>query len=361
MGIDGDLHRDVYTRFSIARSEYANGSARGYFSCRMQRGTVAWSVLLVASLALVADVAVASDAPCTSGASCRRELELRTGKHLGYYSTFALAPSARVTRVVIVIHGRGRDAQAYFSAGVAAASAERRLADVLVLAPQLASRSRRDEHHWRSSDWIGGGRSDDAAQVSSFAVLDELLASLCGAGASTFPRLDTVVLAGHSAGAQLVHRYVAGGVGCRDSRVTMRYVVMNPSSYLYIDGRRRAGTGRFDVPETDCARYDEYKYGLRDLNAYLERVGPARMRARLLTRRTWYLTGAEDTAHDDGLDESCAARLQGSERLSRARSYARYTRLFPAWTGSVFLTVPGIGHDGRQMLLSESARRIMFR
>ena len=34
---------------------------------------------------------------------------------------------------------------------------------------------------------------------------------------------------------------------------------------------------------------------------------------------------------------------------------------FAQWSGSVFLTVPGIGHSGREMLLSEQARSIMFR
>ena len=50
-----------------------------------------------------------------------------------------------------------------------------------------------------------------------------------------FPNLKTVVVVGHSAGGQFVNRYAAGGAGCPNPLVEVRYVIMNPSSYLYVD------------------------------------------------------------------------------------------------------------------------------
>ena len=67
-------------------------------------------------------------------------------------------------------------------------------------------------------------------------------------------------------------------MGCPSGAVQVRYVVMNPSSYLYVDSRRRSpASGFFEVPETACKGYDEYRYGLQELNAYMSWVGVERM------------------------------------------------------------------------------------
>ena len=89
-------------------------------------------------------------------------------------------------------------------------------------------------------------------RLSSFAVADRLLAEL--SDAKRFPNLRRIVLAGHSAGGQFVNRYVAvgrlGESGAGPARrLEYRFLVANPSSYLYLDGRRPvAGGDRFEVP-----------------------------------------------------------------------------------------------------------------
>ena len=94
----------------------------------------------------------------------------------------------------------------------------------------------------------------------------------------------------------------------------------------------------------------------------MKAVGEARLRARLFGRPVYYLAGEDDLRLDSSsLDKSCEGNLQGPHRLARHQNYRDYSKLFEDWRGSVFLTIPSIGHQGEQMLKSETARRILFR
>ena len=68
------------------------------------------------------------------------------------------------------------------------------------------------------------------------------------------------MLAGFSAGGQLVQRYAAVGKG---SDIDLRYVVGRPSSFLYFGAARPEAT-------TGCADFNRWKYGLDgDLPPYV--------------------------------------------------------------------------------------------
>jgi pimeloyl-ACP methyl ester carboxylesterase len=80
--------------------------------------------------------------------------------------------------------------------------------------------------------------------LSSFDAIDSILARL--ADRSVFPNLAHIVLAGHSAGGQIVQRYAVVGTGTDKLTalgVRVRYVVANPSSYAYFS-RERLGRSR---------------------------------------------------------------------------------------------------------------------
>lgn len=302
---------------------------------------------------------------CPSPNACRAEIRLSTGGFISYQRSLSLIRNGTVTRAVVVVHGNRRDADRYFRHTYTAAEAEGRLGDMALIAPYFRTSKDRPaprEHYWSSHGWKIGNKSRDEARVSSFAVMDELLARVCSDRPLIFPQLDTVVVVGHSAGGQFVNRYAAGGAGCPNPAVAVRYVVMNPSSYLYVDGRRRSSTeSTFAIPEPGCPDYDEYKYGLQDLSAYMEDVGIERIRRQLFQRSVFYLAGTGDTTARGSLDTRCEANLQGPNRLARHANYQRYAGLFEDWTGSVFLTVPDIGHDAGKMLMSDAVRRIVFR
>lgn len=302
---------------------------------------------------------------CISSTTCRDELALSTGGSLRYYRSLPLIRNDSVQRAVLVVHGNRRDADRYYDRTVAAAISARRLGGLILLAPSfrtLADHPAVAEPYWSSNGWKIGNKSLDARRISSFAVMNELLARVCSLEPAMFPNLATVVIIGHSAGAQFVNRYAAGGAGCPNHAVEVRYVVMNPSSYLYVDGRRKSAiTGKFAPGPDGCKTYDDYKYGLRNLNAYMQLVGVERLRTHLYTRRTYYLAGERDTDTDGSLDTGCEANLQGPNRLVRFATYREYASLFGDWTGAVFISIPGIGHEGGKMLASDIAGDIMFR
>ncbi len=322
--------------------------------------------LLVGFVTLVGCSEPAVSTPCTDAKSCRGTLALSRGGSIPVYRSLPLERNGEVRRAVVVVHGQLRDADRYFERLVSAARAEGRLADTALFAPHfraLEDGPAPGELYWSARGWKKGHRSRGAEPVSAFAVMDELLERICPRFRGVFPSLETVVLIGHSAGGQFVNRYTAGGRGCPDAAVEVRYVVMNPSSYIYVDERRRsAATGHFEVPrDPPCGDYDHYMYGLRALNHYMRSVGPGRMRANLFERSAFYIAGERDTGTAGSLDISCPGSLQGPNRLARHANYRAYRDLFPDWKGSVFEVVPGVGHHGGEMLMSGPARRVAFR
>lgn len=303
--------------------------------------------------------------PCQEAAHCERQWSLASGGQVSYFASHALDSSAAITRAVVVVHGNRRDADRYFESVIGAVAAEGATERVAIFAPHFPTQEDDPlpgEHRWSSHGWKIGHKSKDEGRASSFGVVDSMLEAICGQGRKAFPALQRVTIAGHSAGGQFVQRYAAGGSQCSAPEIETRYLVMNPSSYLYIDGRRRVEPGGdFVVPISGCADYDEYKFGLRDLNAYMQRKGAERLRENLFERNVYYLAGGDDTRRSKSLDKRCEADLQGRHRLERFENFRDYSKTFEGWKAARFLVVPDIGHDGRAMFMSEPVRRILFR
>ena len=81
------------------------------------------------------------------------------------------------------------------------------------------------------------------------------------------------MIAGHSAGGQFANRFAAA----HPAQPETRYIVANPSSYLYLDAQRREDLwlDKFSIPKSDvCFNYNHYKYGTEILNAYMLARGP---------------------------------------------------------------------------------------
>lgn len=269
---------------------------------------------------------------------------------------------ASVRTVVIVVHGDGRDACSYAQSTVKAATASGVAASTLVVAPHFLADS--DAHngrmYWSESGWKVGDVSLDPGALSSFAVVDRLLA---GVTTARYPNLQRIVVAGHSAGGQFVNRYQAATA---TTSVT-RYVVANPSSYLYF------GTKRFDggtlreltsAERSACRRYNDYKYGLTARNAYASSVSEQTLRQRFASRPMTLLLGTDDTSRTDNIDTGCAAEWQGPNRYVRGHQY--HDVHLPAQFGSAITSthrisdVPGVGHSWGQMVRSSQGRAALF-
>jgi pimeloyl-ACP methyl ester carboxylesterase len=285
-------------------------------------------------------------------------------------------PQPAIRRAVILIHGRLRNADTYFQlAQQALAAAGGNESDTLLVVPQFLASADVTAHglsadtlHWDWTGWMGGDAALGSAPLSSFDVLDAILDGL--AVREQFPSLASVVIAGHSGGGQVAQRYAVlarGEARLAQRGVTVRYVIANPSSYVYFDAQRPTGDGGFaPFDASRCPGFDDWKYGLNRLPAYAQCAGQAdcagALEAAYAGRDVTVLLGSEDCdpAHP-ALDTSCAARAQGAHRLERGLAYERYMRMrHPAGLRHRTIVIDGFGHDGTGIFTSPQGVAAVF-
>jgi len=282
------------------------------------------------------------------------------------------AQSAHITSALIVIHGRLRNADVYYdSAERAVLAAGRTLSDTLLVVPQFLAEADIDAHGlsadtlaWDWTGWMGGDPAMRPAPVSSFAVIDGIIDQL--ADATRFPALSQVVVVGHSGGGQVAHRYavVTRGTAQLQARgIHSRFVIANPSSYVYFDENRPQADGTFaPFDRAHCDNFDHWKYGPQHAPAYIGKTPFHDLERAYVARDVRYLWGERDCSPTHpALDISCAAQTQGPDRLSRGRAYFRYLQ---ARHGNALAhqaaVVPGVGHDGDGMLTSAEGIAALF-
>jgi hypothetical protein len=281
------------------------------------------------------------------------------------------AVHADIERAVLIFHGRLRDADVYWrSAQKALQAAPDAAPQTLLIAPQfLAERDvtaygiAPETLRWSLEGWEGGDNAVGPAPISSFEAIDSLLNML--ADRRRFPRLAQVVLAGHSGGAQVVQRYAVVGQGEAQLQavgVKVRYVVANPSSYLYFSADRPKEGGLFGPPASQlCPSFDNWKYGWNDAPPYARRLAPAEYESRYVKRDVVYLLGSDDVnPQHPALDKSCAGESQGPYRLARGRSYFSYIQQRHPQLRQPLHIVEGVGHDGDRMLGSACGLAALF-
>ncbi|NJR75937.1 MAG: hypothetical protein HC773_24690, partial [Scytonema sp. CRU_2_7] len=335
------------------------------------------------ALELHTDPAVAVD-PVDAVCSNRMTLSVTGNLKVPYCSNKILdQPDLSVQRAVIVIHGTSRNADDYYQYMEDAAKKAGKLDGTIILAPQflreedIESRNPgNDVLFWTNDGWKEGDSSLSTssnprpAQVSSYDVVNFMMAKL--ANRNVFPNLQTIVIAGHSAGGQFTNRFAAGSQEpiVESTVIPMRYIVANPSSYLYMDEKRRvAGTvDKFAIPtaqeKSNCPNYNEYKYGLEKLNSYMQNIGVNKIRSQYAQRQVVYLLGEQDTdPNADSLDKDCPAMLQGKQRFERGTIFYNYLQQYYGSTiqgNHTKVTVPGVAHSGRDMFNSDQGIQQIF-
>lgn len=260
---------------------------------------------------------------------------------------------------------------------------------------------------WSNSRWSTGGTNTAPPKgwSTSFDLLDALLRALPPSVA-----LVSVVgfSAGAQLSGRYALATPLGSPG--DSFAPhVRFFVGDPGSFVYLGPARPAAAcsplfdtgpdhkcGAFAVPTAACAGYDDYKYGLQSLgylNLYLEpleRNASARAEAvaRFATKDLRIFLGSEDVcncnvegyvlpgsgvctpeggalscspddfggqgccdtypdAQANSLDHSCAAMLQGSNRLQRGLNYASHLEsALPGYRAQVFTGAYGHSNSG---------------
>lgn len=244
---------------------------------------------------------------------------------------------AEVTRVIIAVHGLDRGACGMRAAVVDALGGEP--VDTLVVAPHftVSSDAVKGGFAWGPMTWPAG--LPDRGGVSSYAVMDALVEELG-------QRSITVV--GFSGGGQFVNRYAAVSRTVLD-----RYVIINPSSYVWFSAERPG-------PTDHCPLYNDWRYGLDGRSGDADTGDADEVRERYAGRAVRYLIGtADDDPRSPSLDRSCAALAQGANREDRARNY--HAHLLETFGAHLDQTQPlafveGVGHDARGMLASDAGR-----
>jgi hypothetical protein len=288
------------------------------------------------------------------------------------YSTNPLnADAAGITRVVIVVHGESRNAKSNWSSAVKAARMAAVTGATLIVGPQFlvpqdiaAKGLPASVLRWKLHDWSRGWPALSPVPASGFEVLDRLLGHF--ADRARYPDLRTVVLVGHSAGAQLVQRYAAVGHGeqaLTALRIHTRYVVVEPSSFLYFDDLRPSAAGGFKaVNPAICPGATLWRYGLENAPPYVSGQSAQAIEAAYAARDVVYLAGTADNDPEHSeLDRSCGGELQGSDRLSRSVSYMNYMRMrHPTNLHQRLVLVPGADHDSKHVLANSCSLPVLF-
>ena len=273
-------------------------------------------------------------------------------------------PLPNVTRALIIVHGRLRNAQTYLQSGEDAAQHAGVAANTLVIAPQFLNQSDVKRNHldnqvlrWNGNDWMAGEPSTGPGQVSSYGALDQIIKHL--GNRKLFPALKEIVVAGHSGGGQVVQRFALTGhdhPALQTAGIRLRYVVANPSSYAYFSPQRPVP---FDV--ASCPGFNDWKYGLQHLPPYAQGQSAEQLEQRYVSRHITYLLGQQDTdPNHPALDKSCEAETQGAYRLIRGQHYFDYLKQLHPQLNQQLVEVPGVGHNGDRMLTSPEGQQALF-
>jgi len=344
------------------------------------------------SLLLCADTAWAA---CTTTArECTEWVDVRGGpaRIMVYRSHPLSVRNEKITRALLIVHGQNRDADNYFRHALAAGFLAAALDDTVIISLRFASNDGDkchdalgvDELSWvcsGSDSWRNGGPAMGAAGITSYDAVDGILRQL--GQRSIFPKLNAVVVAGHSAGGQFVGRYAMANQIHDELAIPPEYVVANPSSYTYLDSLRPTSSA---VPTTvaaappgyippppvsppapflpladaeDCTGYDKWPYGLQERTGYAARLTDEQLRRQLAARHSTYLLGELDILPLYGFDTSCPAMAQGATRLARGLAFGMHVNEMHGAHNQA-LVVPACGHSARCMFTAEVSLPLLF-
>lgn len=298
---------------------------------------------------------------------------------LRYASNHAMGEkNSKIKRLVIYIHGARRNGLDYYEWGEKAVKAANNTYETLFIAPQFTSEKDLQDHNhdashvfWTNNNWRIGDESVSSKKrmmedsFSSFALVDSMIARVCDK--KLFPKLKKIIIIGHSAGGQFVSRYV--GITPMPNvlkKYNFSFIVMNPSTYMYLDDRRPVKTETsltFIKPDTSgCPNFNDYPRGMEKLNPYALKVGVEMIKQQFLNRDIRFILGEKDVnVNDSSLDKSCEGNMQGGFRLERGQFFYEYLQLYSNKKKIHQIeVVPDVAHDGDKMVNSKAARWHLF-
>ncbi|SOV06037.1 uncharacterized protein UDID_03442 [Ustilago sp. UG-2017a] len=268
------------------------------------------------------------------------------------FTWYSKAPhnEADAESAFIIIHGINRNANAYWTilnnawakardAGLGSARPNSiRVAPLFFSTLEDAKAYDAGQLGWGDSNaWTAGEGSTHPAGsgVSSFAVLDMFLDRFSDKGA--YPKMKTITFVAHGGGAQMLQRYAVLGKSNPDpTRLSVRYVVGDPSSELYFTPDRPVG-----VDTASCPTWNDYRYGINKYTAPYAELSASRAPALFrsyVSKEVRYVVGFADEASENG-DQTCMAHaVGGGKRRNRSLAYWKYIHLLSGGTSPDQLT-----------------------
>jgi hypothetical protein len=280
---------------------------------------------------------------CTSDAAS--DLSLLTFQSLN--TTGGRPIDADLQRAVIVIHGAQADAFNYHAAMIQAlqlvTDPDISPDTVAITAPYFpndnaagtgypynangatpAAKYPSPAMAWSGDLWSGGSNNQyppNTPTTSSFVVLDQIVQYY--GNKAQFPNIRQIVVAGHSMGAQMVHRYAAVGLTPTQLGITtpISYWIGDPNSYIWFATDRPLSTGK-------CAAYDDYREGFTNYdgvnyyNPELVDAGRDAILANYQTRTIAHARATKDMGDYNPTDQ-CAQYTTGANRNERFFEFAK--------------------------------------
>lgn len=275
---------------------------------------------------------------------------------LEYLQNHADEQARLIEHAIITVSGSERNSDTYLNSisGIA-----RRLqvdAKTLVIAPSFkisGDQISQNELFYSYEGWWIGDQSL-AGNTSSFEAIDRLILELTNK--DKYPNLKSIVLTGHSAGGHLVQRYALGSDIENKIDVKIKYIVANPGTYAYLNARRWQDD-RLVVPSNPACAYNNYKYGLDNLNVYMNRRAKPVMVETFLEKDVTYFLGEADIGE---VEMTCESRFQGTTRYERGLKFKAFLDQDYQSHQHNIVTVPNIGHTQYGMYNSEEGKHLLF-
>jgi len=257
----------------------------------------------------------------------RLEIEDQWGKPVTVH-VYRPAKMRPTSPVLFVMHGVRGNAGEYLDAWIPHADRH----GVLLVAPQFSASRYQSSRVYQAGNVLDDRGRPHERREWVFGEIERIFDRVREA---TGNRSQRYFLYGHSAGAQFVHRMVMLMPEARFAAA----LAANAGSYTMSD---------FEVG---------YPFGLRGAPVDSEKLRTAFGRPLLL------LLGEEDAdPKDSHLPDAAPARRQGAHRLARGRAFFRRAEAVARELDARFVwrleTVPGVGHDHRQM--AGAASRLLF-
>ena len=234
--------------------------------------------------------------------------------------TYVVVPAtlSPKTRIVMVMHGRSRNADSYIDTWVDWAARQ----DYIALAPRF------DDKHWEGDDYNlgniftgknGKGVKNPESQWS-FTVVEGIHEQVRAEFRLDDPLFD---IWGHSAGGQFVHRLMLFKPNAK-----IRYAMP-------------ANSGWYTTPDLSHA----FPHGIKHPLLSLEK----RDLVRWTTKPVVIFRGTADTLRTENLSMTPESDAQGQNRYERAAFMYRKVKAFDPQTNWRMIDVPDAGHDQQKM------------